>query len=137
MPPCPSAVAESSAVKTCTELASHLSSASSARKFVRDCLARFGLASDEVELVASELVANVATHASSPIKVALEVDERVRLVVSDGSAVIPAVIDAALDAEHGRGLFIVEAFSAAWGVDLDGPGKSIWAEFDRAECARI
>jgi hypothetical protein len=35
----------------------------------------------------------------------------------------------AADEDHGRGLLLVDALAARWGVtDRVGPGKTVWAE---------
>lgn len=112
-------------------LAPHLSSAGKARRFVRQVLAAQGLESDSLELVTSELVGNVVAHAHSEVRLTVRVGARIRIEVADGDAIIPAVVDAASDAESGRGLFIVEAVSSAWGVDTVADGKRVWAELDR------
>lgn len=106
-------------------------SARHARRFVRDCLEPYDVANDTIELVASELVGNVVTHAKTDITVQVIVGRRVRLEICDGNAVAPALKDAALDAERGRGLFIVDAVSADWGVEPLPAGKRIWVEFER------
>lgn len=51
--------------------------------------------------------------------------------MQDGNAIIPAVIEAAADAERGRGPFIVDALAQAWGVEAMPAGKRIWVEIPR------
>jgi phosphoserine phosphatase RsbU/P len=85
----------------------------------------------EVELVATELVSNVIRHANTEFVVSVETDENtVRVEVSDGSAIRPAVRDlsAGIDATGGVGLQLVEAISEKWGFDHRPDGKVVWAE---------
>jgi len=101
-------------------------SAQAVRRFVEDALA--GAPSlDDVVLAASEFAANVIRHAQTPFTVRLDTDEdRVRLEVSDGSSIIPAVEDIS---ESYRGLRMIEAISSRWGVEATRSGKTVWAEF--------
>lgn len=81
-------------------------------------------------LVVSELVANAVRHGRGPVQVALEVTASgtVRVHVQDCAPHRPRMRSAGPDAENGRGLAIVEAMSARWGVhDVPG-GKRVWAE---------
>ncbi|AMM10084.1 ATP-binding protein [Streptomyces albidoflavus] len=118
----------------------------SARAFTRRTLAewkndeRF----DDIALVVSELVTNALRHAlpadtprpdDPPVRLHLTACER-RLVcaVRDPSAGTPAARPPGdCDAESGRGLFLVDSFSDAWGWhplagQLDG--KVVWALFE-------
>jgi hypothetical protein len=87
-----------------------------------------GLANlDDVVLVASELAANVITHARTEFTVAIEeMGSTVRLEVSDGSSIMPAVGDLA---DSYTGLRVVQQLSTAWGVEGRGDGKTVWVEF--------
>lgn len=105
-----------------------LRSVRDARAFVRSCLATVGLDPDAAELVTSELVGNVVKHAKTSVTVVLQLGAVVRLEVHDGDAVIPALADAAADAECGRGLMLVEALSLHWGAENTAGGKMIWVE---------
>lgn len=90
-------------------------------------------ACDDAVLVASELVGNAVVHCASgdrDLQVSWEVgDADITVRVSDPSKVLPAARHAELTATSGRGLAIVEALSAEWGVDVDpdGAGKQVWA----------
>jgi anti-sigma regulatory factor (Ser/Thr protein kinase) len=82
---------------------------------------------DDIVLAASELAANVIRHAKTRFTVRLSaVDEVIRLEVSDGSSIIPAIKDLA---ESYRGLRMIEAVSEQWGIETTETGKTIWAEF--------
>ena len=84
-----------------------------------------------IELVASELVTNVIRHANTDLVVSLEiVEEKVRIEVADGSAIMPAAreLSMGIDGTGGAGLRLVEAISEAWGADQRPDGKVVWAE---------
>ena len=72
-------------------------------------------------------------HADTPVHLEVEVGATVRVEVCDGSAIVPAVRQPVADAEHGRGLLIVEALSLRWGVDRTAGGKRVWVEVPREQ----
>lgn len=109
-------------------------SARRARTFARSSLGSNGIPSDVAELILSELIANVAEHAHTRVTVRIILGEAVRLEVHDGNAIIPAMVDAALDAERGRGLMIVDALATDWGIEPTATGKRIWVEIPRDDC---
>lgn len=73
------------------------------RLFVGDSLSGVA-AADDVALAASELATNVVRHAETPFTVQITNEaNRIRLEVSDGSSIIPAVEDLAGHlCRHGR-----------------------------------
>jgi len=83
----------------------------------------------DVVLVASELVGNAVVHTDSgDLDIGWTVEATaVTVWVSDASPVIPEqrVADAA--DTSGRGLAIVAAVAAEWGVEPLGTGKRVWA----------
>lgn len=122
-----------------------------ARRFVRHTLQAWLLyddpeLGDAVDLVTSELVTNAiqATGFIEPVLRYSDLYDRrpglivVRLSAADLSVVVevadgdptpPVVQEPTLDAESGRGLFLVEAISTAWGHYYPpGGGKVVWAE---------
>lgn len=97
------------------------------RRFVGDSLAGVPAVADVV-LAASELATNVIRHAETTFTVQISNEgNRIRLEVSDGSSIVPAVEDLA---SHGRGLRVVSGLSDRWGVEAGENGKTVWAEFD-------
>ena len=95
-------------------------------------------ASDAVALVVAELSANAVLHGRVPgrdFELRLRCDRTagvVRVEVSDTHPRWPKPLESAADpadADGGRGLLLVEAVAARWGVDeRTGPGKTVWAE---------
>ncbi|MHA7960445.1 ATP-binding protein [Streptomyces sp. L500] len=128
----------------------HFEAVGSARKFTRNTLDRWDLIGlfDEVALVVSELVTNSMRYAmpaasSGEYGVVGEYETPVRLhlmrwtsrlvcAVRDPSESGPVVGEAGAGDECGRGLYLVESFSDAWGWHpLAGAlhGKVVWALF--------
>lgn len=97
------------------------------RSYVREALAGSPLI-DDVVLVASELATNVVRHAQTAFTVSVSVNDGIRLEVSDGSSIIPAVEELS---ESYRGLRVVEATSEEWGIEATRTGKKVWVEFPR------
>jgi anti-sigma regulatory factor (Ser/Thr protein kinase) len=108
-------------------------SARRARRFVAQTLREWG--DDDLveaaELLVSELVTNAVLHAGSAVEVT--VDGRwpghgVRIEVQDASVAEPRLGGFDLDSVSGRGLAMVDAISARWGVDQVRTGKRVWFE---------
>jgi anti-sigma regulatory factor (Ser/Thr protein kinase) len=101
-------------------------SAGAVRRFVEEAIPE-ATHLDDVILAASELAANVIRHAKTGFTVRLIGNEDViRIEVSDGSSIIPAIEDLT---ESQRGLRLIEAISEDWGFETTDTGKTIWAEF--------
>jgi anti-sigma regulatory factor (Ser/Thr protein kinase) len=130
-------------LRTFLELGALDGAVPSARLHARHVLLEWGLAAlgDDAELVVSELVTNgvqasrTMTHAAIRLWLA---SDQVQVVICtwDASPQPPVRMDAADDAEHGRGLLLVEAVSKEWGwfpaepgsPPADGHhGKVVWA----------
>jgi anti-sigma regulatory factor (Ser/Thr protein kinase) len=130
-------------VTACTLLGA-LASAAAARAFVRQVLEDDGLSEfPDAELCASELVANAVGHTRSGLPggmLTLQVTvtaDGVRIEVRDagtpdGAAPAVPAQRPPLDAERGRGLWLVEALSARCKF---GPGIA-WCELDLEAGAR-
>jgi anti-sigma regulatory factor (Ser/Thr protein kinase) len=108
-----------------------------ARFYVRAALTYHGLSgyAEDAEVVTSELVSNAIAHASAAA-ISLELmrlddSGAVVVVVTDPSPHPPVRCDPAEDAEHGRGLHVVEALSARWGWTPQDPGKAVFAIFTK------
>ncbi|WP_459644066.1 ATP-binding protein [Kineococcus sp. NUM-3379] len=108
---------------------------SAARRHVREALRRMGAPEleESAELGVSELVTNALLHARTSFAVAVRRTPagRVRIEVADSSAVPLQPRNLGPAATTGRGLRLVGAVSADWGVDPvagGGPGKLVWFE---------
>ncbi|MFF1893984.1 ATP-binding protein [Streptomyces sp. NPDC058206] len=90
---------------------------------------------DTSVLVVAELAANAVLHGRVPgrdfaLLLACD-DERsvIRIEVSDTHPAQPVRTVPAADEDHGRGLILVDALAARWGVrDRVGTGKTVWVE---------
>jgi anti-sigma regulatory factor (Ser/Thr protein kinase) len=106
-----------------------------ARLHARQVALEWGLRNlaDATELIVSELATNAILASrgliSPVIRLSLASDRSFILIrVWDGnSGQMPVRQEARPDAEHGRGLFLVEAFSAEWGSYREANGKVVWA----------
>jgi len=85
------------------------------------------------QLLVSELVTNAVMHTAGGVELrVLQDDDRVTVSVVDGSGERPAELEAAdLESTSGRGLMLVDALAAAWGVEPHGVGKRVWFELRR------
>jgi anti-sigma regulatory factor (Ser/Thr protein kinase) len=104
-----------------------------ARYYVRAALRDHDLRNYSADAVAvtSELVTNAIIHAGAE-SIGLELTflegaAEVTIVVTDPCSRPPVMVAAGEDAEHGRGLRIVEALSVRWGWTPQGPGKAVFA----------
>ena len=114
------------------DLPQDLGSVRSARRFVKEILTQWDLLPllDDALIVVSELAANAITHAGSDYRVRLSSTQRsVRIEVRDGGDGTPEPQPQSLTSEHGRGLLMVAAIAASWGIERsDGRRKLVWAE---------
>lgn len=106
-----------------------------ARRVVSATLREWGCESlvDTALLLTSEIVTNALVHAEGEIELALQRigDGRVRVEVCDSSHAVPLYPPRAARATAGRGLALVDALAARWGVQLLDDGKSVWFELAR------
>ncbi len=91
---------------------------------------RVGPACDAAILAVSELVGNAVRH-GGPGQLVLRLamtPRRLRLEVTDSGDGLPGVRRPTSEEEGGRGLLLVSAVSARWGVRRDPVGKTVWVE---------
>ncbi|MFF4755439.1 SpoIIE family protein phosphatase [Streptomyces sp. NPDC001270] len=82
------------------------------------------------EVVVSELVTNVLTHARGNPRIRMIRDDRLTVEVSDDSSTSPHLRHARAQDESGRGLLIAAALARRWGTRHGDEGKTIWTEQD-------
>ncbi|WP_371484797.1 ATP-binding protein [Kitasatospora sp. NBC_00315] len=93
-----------------------------------------GTVLDDLLAVASELIANAATHnRPGTIDATLRLappGDRLRVEVADGGSGQPRPQDRFGDDEEvtGRGLLMVGALTDCWGATKTATGKTVWAE---------
>jgi DNA-binding NarL/FixJ family response regulator len=85
---------------------------------------------DDVLIVVSELAANAIAHAKSSCQLRLSrTGSTLRIEVIDTGEGTPEPQPMTTTEEHGRGLHLVGALTAAWGMEvIPGGGKLVWAE---------
>ncbi|KUL38299.1 ATP-binding protein [Streptomyces regalis] len=87
---------------------------------------------DAAQLCVSELVSNVITHVGHGTPATLAVSMSgpyLRVEVHDpDTRALPTLLDAASDAEGGRGMALVDAIADRWGVLLRPGRKVTWCE---------
>jgi anti-sigma regulatory factor (Ser/Thr protein kinase) len=83
---------------------------------------------DDAELLTSELVTNAIEHTGSLFTL-IAICNDGGLIVNvrdDGGGAASFAGPAAVDAESGRGLQLVESIAGRWGTARHGKGKSVW-----------
>ena len=114
-----------------------VASARDARRFCSEQLHRhLGATSearavaDSAQLVVSELITNAVNANCSRTGLTLSCEgDSLRIAVLDDGRGTPAIVSPDERDEHGRGLAIVDAVAADWGVvSHSDDGKQVWAE---------
>ncbi len=102
------------------------------RSFVAAAAGEAGVDLFAATLAASELATNVVVHAGTPFTVSVAVGPgRLRVELSDGSALAPVARATDHDSANGRGVPIVQAVTDRWGSGRRATGKVVWFELDR------
>jgi hypothetical protein len=105
-----------------------------ARGFVRQLVGQLtGADVDAAVLCTSELVTNALVHATGEVGLHLEgwADGTVRLRVCDHSSAPPRAGAPSTVPEASRGLLLVDALTARWGVEPAPGGKAVWCDIPR------
>lgn len=96
---------------------------------------------DAASLVITELVNNALMHASTPMTASVSrprasTTDAVRLAVRDGDRGLPVLSQSAQPMPGGRGIWLIDAVSRAWGVALLDGGKIVWSVLDGREAGQ-
>ncbi len=94
---------------------------------------------DAVEVMVSEIAANCVVHAATGFDVRVEqVDDHLRIEVTDSGVGDPVQQRPQPNDQKGRGLLIVDALADEWGVvpTTPQPGKTVWFTLRRAGIPR-
>ncbi|KJY42064.1 protein phosphatase [Streptomyces sp. NRRL B-1568] len=108
---------------------------SAGRHMIRAAVRAWGARerSDEIELVADELVTNALLHTDGAAVVTIRMltgpERRLRVEVEDKSSALPRRREPGESGVSGRGLLLVDRLADVWGVEPRGGGKSVWCEF--------
>ncbi|MFE0606646.1 ATP-binding protein [Streptomyces sp. NPDC058892] len=93
-----------------------------------------GPESGDAQLCVTELLANVVRHLGEGTPVTLRISgraTRTRVELTDPApGVRPVRREAAGDEESGRGLALLDALAARWGVTQGRGTKTVWCELD-------
>lgn len=123
-------------VRASLDLRSVPESAARARRFISDFCTAAGLGAPLCEvasLLTSELVTNAVRYGGSRAVLEAQLPPgRLRVSVADSGPGTPEVgLSPPVTAESGRGVLLVSALAARWGVErLDEGGKAVWFELD-------
>src|SRR3954468_3692907 len=116
----------------CHELGEGLESVRAGRRFVHARAVTIGATSlaDDAALVAAELLANAVQHGSPPVTVCVRgAEDHLTLEVRDGSGRFPVRPAPSTSNMTGRGLALVQALTADWGIRREtSGGKTVWCE---------
>jgi DNA-binding NarL/FixJ family response regulator len=122
--------------QTTLQLDGGLTSARAARAFATAALDEWHVEdiADDVLLVVTELVNNAVTHAQTPCELRLSISPvTLRIEVIDEGPGTPDPLPPSSTRNHGRGLHLVDALTAAWGFEpIETGGKMVWAELMRS-----
>lgn len=84
-------------------------------------------ACDDAVLLTSEVVTNALTHGRSEARLVVTVGrDAVTVEVGDDNSRHPQMVVQDLQALDGRGMSILDALAARWGVREDALGKVVW-----------
>jgi anti-sigma regulatory factor (Ser/Thr protein kinase) len=106
------------------------SAAATARRRVAEaCQGRMSAeATETARLLVSELVTNCLLHAHSAITLSIDCSEdTLEVEVGDDGDELPIVKQPTEDSHHGRGMWLVDALAADWGITArPAGGKIVW-----------
>lgn len=90
--------------------------------------------SEVATLLVSELAGNAVRHGSGEFDVSVSRSAHtIRVSVHDSSPTAPTRKAVSVDAEGGRGIWLVEALAGRWGTEVQPGGKDVWFELSCPE----
>ena len=102
-----------------------------ARELVRRVVTNSGIteaATQDAELIVSELVTNAIRHGGEPIELQIRLDkEGLLIAVLDGGSALPVLRDPGPDDTSGRGLRLIQELSDRWSSGRDTDNTVVWA----------
>jgi hypothetical protein len=113
----------------CVALTTGPAAAAQARGEVRAAIMAWEVPVDPAVavLLTSELVTNASRQAGGLVTLAVTTGAgQLRVDVYDASRALPVLVDAAADAETGRGLMLVDTLAAQWGSYPTPAGKGVY-----------
>lgn len=120
-------------MKASARFSATTTSVAAARRFIAQVLAGIDRpALETIALMVSELATNCVRHAQTSYTITVRRGDRdIHVSVRDGGAGHARVRHPSPSDTHGRGLQIVSALAAEWGVDEDPkrPGKTAWFSY--------
>jgi serine phosphatase RsbU (regulator of sigma subunit)/anti-sigma regulatory factor (Ser/Thr protein kinase) len=118
--------------RACRAVGDEIEAIRDGRHFVREQVVARGAVevADDAALIAAELLANAHQHGVAPVTVCVVGGtDVVRIEVTDTNPRSPVRPTESVTNMTGRGLALVEAISARWGVErVPAGGKTVWAE---------
>jgi anti-sigma regulatory factor (Ser/Thr protein kinase) len=100
-----------------------------ARRFVARTLREWKLdvIADTAMLLTSELVTNAVLHARTDVTVDVtRTNDGVRVAITDGSPLPPALRHHSMTATTGRGIHLLDQLADEWQADATLDGKTVW-----------
>lgn len=118
--------------RACLAVGEDIEAIREGRHFVREQVVARGAVEvvDDAALIAAELLANAHQHGVPPVTVCVVGgSDVVRIEVTDTNPRSPVRPTESVTNMTGRGLALVEAISARWGIErVPAGGKTVWAE---------
>ncbi|MFI6515036.1 ATP-binding protein [Spirillospora sp. NPDC050679] len=81
---------------------------------------------DDIELMAAEGIANAVLHGSGLIRITVSSDGRQVLVEVRDEGPVGLDADVRRRVDHGRGLAVIDALSAEWGLEQSTKATHLW-----------
>jgi anti-sigma regulatory factor (Ser/Thr protein kinase) len=100
-----------------------------ARRFVVAALAAWDLddLSEVAQICTSEAATNAIRHAGTAFRLSIQSDDGEALVrIEDYGPGQPQLVGPGMDAEGGRGMWLISQLASRWGWEPVAAGKAVW-----------